>query len=95
MSTNDNCKPADIAWSRNHFRMMGDGGSWAVPRSGLIFTKRGERLELTARLPYDPAMPMSKTEMREYQENDFECIKRNFGAAGITVVNAIKPEKAP
>lgn len=93
--TNDNSDPSAVAWSKNHFRMMKDGGAWAVPRSGLIFTKRGERLELTARLPYDPAMPMSQTEMREYQESDFECIKRNFGAAGIAVVNTIKPEKTP
>jgi hypothetical protein len=91
--TNDNCKPSDVAWSKQLFNSLKDGGAWGVPRSGLFFTRRGERFELTARLPYDPAMPMSETQMREFQASDFECIKRNFGAAGIAVIDAIQTSK--
>lgn len=84
---NDNPDQADVAWSRNHFRMMSDGGAWAVPRSGLI-RKCGDQLTLTARMPHNPAMPISPMELDRQQQADFDIIKKNFEAAGITVIDA-------
>ena len=80
-----NLNPAHVEWSHDHFRMMKDGSTWAIPRSGLIFQKRGKELMLTARMPHDPAMPITATQLDEQQHSDFVVIKRHFEAAGIKV----------
>jgi hypothetical protein len=95
MLANDNLDPAHVEWSRQQFRILADGGSWAVPRSGMIFVKRGKRLELAVCMPHDPAMPCSKEELREQQRNEFKNIKRYFKAAGIDVVDVSKEEIKP
>lgn len=89
-TTNDNLDPTHVAWSRNLFAGLAEGGSWAMPRCGLIFVKRGKELHLTLRMPYDPAMPMTADELRDYQQSDFESVKANFGGAGVTVVDKTK-----
>lgn len=76
---------AHVEWSRRHFNMMADGGTWGVPRSGLLYVKRGDRLVLQARMPYDPAMPITEKLLDIQQNADIEIIKRHFGAAGIVV----------
>jgi hypothetical protein len=63
VTANDNCDPAHVQWSRNLFAGLSDGGVWAVPRCGLLFTKRGNELHLTARMPHDPKMPISASEL--------------------------------
>lgn len=83
---NDNLNPAHVEWSRQHFRMMRDGGVWAVPRNGMIFTKRGAELVLTARMPHDPAMPITAAQLDEQQRSEFDGIKQHFGAAGVKVL---------
>lgn len=67
----------NIGWSRTIFAALKDGGVWAVPRSGLIFRKEGTGLVLQAKLsgPWPEA----------YQDDDYECIKRNFADAGIPI----------
>jgi hypothetical protein len=79
--------PNHIEWCRNHFRIMSEGGSWGMPRSGLIFVKRGNALVLVARMPHDPAMPITPEQLREQQDSDIEGTKLYFGAAGITVTD--------
>ena len=79
----------EVAWSKNHFARMNDGGMWAVPRSGLIFQKRGARLVLTARMPHMDGMPLSAEQLREYQDADFKVIQSNFEAARIPVVSKV------
>lgn len=86
--TSDQLNPSDVEWSRNHFQIIMDGGTWAVPRSGLIFQKRSTRLELIARMPHNPDMPLTADELREQQRSEFDRIKSHFEAAGVTVVNA-------
>lgn len=83
--------PDAVAWSRNHFRTLRDGGSWGMPRSGLLFVKRGEELHLKLRMPHDPKMPCTAEQLREQQDADFEAVKTSFGLAGITVVNKAPP----
>jgi predicted transcriptional regulator len=78
---------AHIDWSRNLFETIRDGGAWGIPRSGLIFTKRGRTFELTARMPHDPAMPITVDELREQQDHEFGEVAKHFRAAGIAVVD--------
>lgn len=86
-SDNDNLDPVHVQWSRNLFNSLAEGGAWGVPRSGLIFNKRGEELHLVARMPHDPAMPCTREQLEEQQDADFNGVKDNFGAAGVTVVD--------
>lgn len=69
-------QPDPIAWSRQMFATLADGGIWALPRSGLVFRKDGKALVLQAKLPGD--FPVD-------QEEDFECIKRHFADIGVPV----------
>jgi hypothetical protein len=90
---------ADTIWCRSHFDTMADGGIWAVPRSGLIFTRRGEALELTSRMPWteeiaraavdDWNVPANAEALRAYQDADYDLIRSRFEQAGITVRDAL------
>jgi hypothetical protein len=79
--------PDHVAWSRDQYDIIRVGGVWGVPRSGLMFTKRDGWLELTARMPYSPLMPLTAEQLREQQQNDFDIIQRYFAAAGIPVID--------
>jgi len=81
-------KSADITWSRNLFAGMAEGGTWAIPRSGLIFQKRAEKLVLVSRMPHDARMPVSEQALREMQDGDYAAVKEHFEAAGIPVEQA-------
>jgi len=96
MPTPETIPQADIDWSRAQFNRMKIGGVWAVPRSGLLFTRIGENhLQLTDRMPFAEEMaqlakegmdiPATAEELRAYQEEDYACIKSRFVAAGIEV----------
>ncbi len=84
-----------VGWCRNLFRMLNDGGVWGVPRSGLMFQKRGGKLLLAQRMPYldeladayarGEDVPESAEALDEYQREDFDLIAAYFHAAGITV----------
>ncbi len=88
---------ADLAWCRQRFAEMSEGGIWAVPRSGLIFTRRGERLILTSRMPWTDELaqavaadvgldlPPNARALAAYQDADYELIRARFAAAGIVV----------
>ena len=75
------------AWCRQLFDTLEDGGTWGVPRSGLIFNRRGNTLVLVGRLPYDPAMPCTAAELHAQQQSDFNSTKREFAKAGIEVID--------
>lgn len=86
-------KREHIEWSRQHFELLKIGGIWGVPRSGLMFMRTGENeLTLTGRMPYDKAMPITKDQLKEQQQNDYEGIYAHFTAAGITVKNNTNKE---
>ena len=80
-------KQSDVRWSAQHFRRIADNGTWGVPRSGLLFQRRGDTLVLTARMPHHPDMPLTEHQLANYQQTDFEDIKKHFGAAGIAVLD--------
>lgn len=75
MGERDEHDAYDIAWSRQQFRLIAEGGTWTVPRSGLVFQKRGEELVLIRKLP----------SLFEGQDEDYETIREKFEQAGITV----------
>jgi len=73
-------------WCRNLINSLNDGGRWAVPRSGLIFQKRGPHtLVLVNQMPHDPDMPITAEELLEQQETDFRLIRTQFAIAGVSV----------
>lgn len=73
---------------------------WAVPRSGLLFRKKGKSLVLFARIPYTEEMsaaandgcdvPKDEQALRSYQDTDYAKIAEIFGGAGITVTTDVK-----
>ena len=79
--------PAHVAWCRRHFDMLADGGKWGIPRSGLVFQRRGDRLVLIALMPWDPSMEgrITREQLDEQQADEYEQNRRHFEAAGITV----------
>lgn len=88
----DKLNPDHVAWSRQMFATLAEGGSWGMPRSGLFFTKRGAELQLIARMPHDPTMPITAEQLHEQQQSDVDGVKQYFEAAGVTVVDLTKPE---
>ncbi len=90
-------KPSDIVWSRQLFDSLVDGGMWAVPRSGLVFHRRSDRMVLTDRMPYTTEMahaaargddvPPDVDALWDYQQKDFDLIAMAFRAAGVEVVD--------
>jgi hypothetical protein len=72
-------------WCRSIFALVAEGGTWGVPRSGLLFRKQDGKLVLYAEMPYDPAMPITPEQLREQQDSEFESIRRHFAAADVEV----------
>ena len=73
--------------SNGQFAMMKDGGVWGVPRSGIVFQRRGEELVLIDRMPHMKEMPVTPAQLDQHQQADFDVVKAHFGAAGIRVRN--------
>lgn len=82
-------KQEHVEWCRKLFSNLADRGSWGIPRSGLVFQKQGDELVLTARMPHDPAMPVTAEQLVEQQNADFEGTRRHFAEAGVTVRSAV------
>jgi hypothetical protein len=90
----------NIAWCRDLFALLNEGGEWGVPRSGLVFTKRGPKLVLTKVLPYTPELeegykegldvPANAEDLLDYQRRDYEVISSYFLDAGILVESEVK-----
>jgi hypothetical protein len=78
-------KSDHIAWCRNMFSMLAEGGMWAVPRSGLIFNRVGEELILATEMPWQADLSGTPQDWADFQADEFESIREHFGAAGITV----------
>lgn len=81
-------KPDDIQWSQGLFASLKDGGVWAVPRSGLIFSRKGDTLVLVSRMPYDARMPFSQDMLEAVQASDFDAISQHMAAAGVPVFDS-------
>ena len=73
-------------WCRNLFSTLSEGGAWGIPRSGLVFQKRGGMLVLVDQMPHVEAMPITPAQLAEQQQGDFDATKVEFGRAGVLVV---------
>lgn len=92
----DEPAPEHVAWCRAQVEMLKIGGVWGIPRSGLIFTRTGEdELTLTARMPWMPEMEgvITREELVEQQQAEYELNRRYFGAAGIDVIDGTDPRR--
>jgi hypothetical protein len=78
-------KQEDIDWSRERFRTLADGGVWGVPRSGLLWEKRGDELVLVARMPWIEEMPINAKQFKQQQDADIRIISEHMRAAGVKV----------
>lgn len=75
--------------------MVKDGGTWTVPRSGLIFQKVSGGWELIAVMPWMPEMATAAAEGRDvpptaeallaYQRSDYECMRKHHDISGLTM----------
>lgn len=74
-------------WCQQLFATLSQGGVWAVPRSGLVFTKRGDTMVLTSREAHD-----STAKWVRYQQSDYDLIKSEFAKAGITITDGTTKE---
>ena len=77
-------------WCKRHFASMSEGGVWAVPRSGLVFEKRGGKLVLISQMPHSAieGVDLSEAKLLEFQTDDYESIKAHFALAGIEVTRS-------
>lgn len=91
----------DTEWSRALFDRITLGGTWTVPRSGLIFNKTDDHtLTLALAMPWTDEIrqaaeqgsdvPKSKAELIAYQQADFDTIQAKFKLAGLNVVGREK-----
>ena len=83
----------EVAWCRQLWESIRDGGVWAIPRTGLIFQKRvnPKQLVLTMRMPHDPAMECSAEELREQQDSDLRATREHFSLLDIRVTDETPP----
>jgi hypothetical protein len=80
----------DMAWCQRQFAILNENGVWGVPRSGLTFQKQGDKLVLIDLMPHMPGMPLTAAQLREHQRQDYELIRGEFAAAGITITAAVE-----
>ena len=81
----DPTSKASKTWSRNLYNAMKEGGTWGVPRSGLIFQKQKGKLVCTIRMPQMAEMPLSAEQLKQQQDSDVKVIRESFAAIGIIV----------
>ena len=89
---------ADARWCRRTFDSLVDRGRWAVPRSGLIFERRGTVLHLVSRMPFTDELsaaatagrdvPADAAALRTYQDRDLALIRSRFEEAGLAIVDS-------
>jgi len=80
-----------IMWSQDQFNIIKDGGYWGVPRSGLMFQKRGyNKLVLVETMPWDKTLPISARQLLHQQTDEYKNIKEHFSMAGIIVSSEVE-----
>lgn len=96
-------KQWEVNWTVSHLDMLRITGTWAVPRSGLIFMKTGEKeVTLAMIAPHMAEMtqtiipgkgPVNQQTLLEFQQEDFWCIAARARAGGFTVKSAVSEIK--
>lgn len=77
-----------MLYCMRQFNLIRIGGVWAVPRSGLIFSRTAENeLTLISRMPWIREMEGTITEeqLKIQQQDEYDTIARHLRAGGIEV----------
>ncbi len=83
--------PVHVQWCRMQVDILRIGGIWAIPRSGLVFTRTGEdELTLTERMPWMPEMQgvITVDQLAEQQQEEYNETARHMLAAGVRMIDA-------
>lgn len=81
-------KPEFIQWCKDQYELVSEHGTWAIPRSGLVFQKKEGKFVLVSKLP--AIASDTKKEWEQLQEEDYQSIKEHFKAAGIEITREDK-----
>lgn len=73
------------AWCRNLFGSLAEQGVWGVPRSGLTFQRRGDKLVLIKRA--------TNFDARD-QQGDFMASQKQFAKIGIEIIDETKGQQS-
>lgn len=78
-----------VQWCEMIWNSLREGGSWGIPRTGLIFQKQASRnaLVLVKRAPHDAGLPITERRLREMQDGDFEATREHFAELGVEVLD--------
>ena len=76
-------------WCQATFNMIAEGGTWGVPRSGLLFERRGTKLVLVNVMPLDEIPEDERESLAAYQREDYRIIKEQFEFVGIPVESEV------
>jgi len=79
-----------VQWCEMLWNSMKDGGTWGIPRTGLMFRKDSERraLVLYMRMPHDPlVMEVTAEEVREHQDAELAATRDHFAQLGVEVLD--------
>lgn len=75
-----------IAWFCDHIRLMSLGGTWAIPRCGLVVQKTGSHtFAVILAMPWQEGMPISAEQLKKIQDDEVADLKKYCSPAGITV----------
>lgn len=74
---------ATLAWCKGLFASLNEGAKWTIPRSGLVFQRRGDTLYLIERFPYGS---------RVEQQKDYKATRQHFVVAGVYVDSDLNME---
>ena len=80
--------PRCVDWMQTLHAQIKTGGVWMVPRSGLTFLRTPEGFALQNVAPYMDPLHDDKKHVdawRKHQIQDFKCLQRAFGVAGLDV----------
>ena len=75
----------DRLWCQRIFNLLVEGGTWGVPRSGLVFKKQAGELVLVDMMPHVEDGLVTVNNLLRFQQEDYEAIKEKFELAGISV----------
>jgi hypothetical protein len=82
--------PRQITWATNLFDSLMNGGTWAVPRSALIYQRADDALVLVGRMAHHKDLPYTESDWKAEQQHDIDGTRAVFEAAGITVREKLK-----
>jgi len=89
----------EVDWTASHLNRLYTGGTWMLPRAGLIFVKTGDKeITLNVAMPFMAAMaqmilengkPMTPEKLQEVQKEEFYNVAARARHGGFTVKSKI------